>query len=74
LVSTKVGTRVSGAHAARLPLFRDRPPPAPNAAANDWYAWALAQSTWGETGAPAKSARRLAKRLPKRPFPGKARN
>jgi hypothetical protein len=30
--------------AARLPLFRGRPPPAPNAPANDWYAWALAQS------------------------------
>jgi hypothetical protein len=33
--------------AERVPGFRGRPPPVPNAAANDWYAWALAQSGTG---------------------------
>jgi hypothetical protein len=29
--------------AALVPGFRGRKPPAPNAPANEWYAWALAQ-------------------------------
>lgn len=33
--------------AALASRFRGRPPPAPNAAANEWYAWALAQPAAG---------------------------
>jgi hypothetical protein len=33
--------------AERVPRFRGRPPPSPDAALNDWYAWALAQSATG---------------------------
>jgi hypothetical protein len=47
--------------AERVPRFRGSPPPSGTSAPFDWYAWALAQSKWGERGAPAKSAKRPAK-------------